>query len=55
MVAVPEPKKKKANSRKDRPISFEGENLKPEDFHPIPQAVMGKRLRESAFVQPPKK
>jgi hypothetical protein len=49
------PKKKKASPAKDRPISFAGENLKPEDFRPIPQADMGKRLRESVFVPPPKK
>jgi hypothetical protein len=52
---VKEPKKKKTNPKKDRPISFEGENLKPEDFRPIPQAEMGKRLRQSVFTPAPKK
>jgi len=52
---VTEPKKKKPDPKKERPISFEGENLKPEDFRPIPQSAMGKALRVSVFIPPPKK
>jgi len=54
-ASVTEPKKKKPDPKKERPISFEGENLKPEDFRPIPQSAMGKALRVSVFIPPPKK
>jgi hypothetical protein len=50
---MPDPKKKKAASGKDGPISFAG--LKSEDFAPIPKGEMGRSIRKSVTHSGPKK